>query len=154
MMKIRAATKADMAQVFQLEQTAFGGHCYPDFLFRQLLELWPNYLLVAEQEAGGEDEPGSQVVGYILGGTGEARQQGWVLSLAVAEPARGAGIGKKLLQQLIDRLTADGCRQIRLTVHPDNHAAGLYQALGFNHETTEPDYFGPNEPRHVLLRAG
>lgn len=145
-MNIRTATKADMAQIFQLEQAAFGAHCYPDFLFRQLLDLWPNYLLVAEHDT-------SPLAGFVVGGIGERRHQGWILSLAVAEQARGAGIGKMLLQQAIDRLIADGCQQIRLTVHPENSAAGLYHALGFEHETTEPDYFGPNEPRHVLLRS-
>lgn len=154
-MNIRTATKADMAQIFQLEQAAFGAHCYPDFLFRQLWELWPHYLLVAEQEpelevAGGA---GGQLVGFVLGGIGEVRHQGWIMSLAVAEQARGGGISKKLLGQLIDKLTQDGCQQLRLTVHPDNSAASLYHALGFEHESTEPDYFGPNAPRHVLVRS-
>ena len=158
-MNIRSATKADMAQIFQLEQAAFGAHCYPDFLFRQLWELWPHYLLVAEQEPDldveGREIKGeavSQLVGFVLGGMGEVRHQGWIMSLAVAEQARGGGIGKKLLQQLIDKLTQDGCQQLRLTVHPDNSAASLYHALGFEHESTEVDYFGPNEPRHVLVR--
>lgn len=148
-MNIRAATKADMAQIFQLEQAAFGAHCYPDFLFRQLLDMWPGYLLVAEHDRACD----SPLAGFVVGGIGESREQGWILSLAVAEQARGAGIGKALLQQLIDTLSADGCQQIRLTVHPDNRAAGLYHALGFIHESTEADYFGPNEPRHVLLRS-
>ena len=144
-----------MAQVFQLEQAAFGDHCYPDFLFRQLLELWPHYLLIAEREPEWKNDNArsSRLLGYVLGGTGETKQQGWILSLAVDEQARGAGIGNKLMQQLIDKLTEDGCQQIRLTVHSENSAAGLYQALGFVHETTEPDYFGPNTPRHVLVRA-
>ncbi|MGB5855650.1 MAG: N-acetyltransferase [Oceanisphaera sp.] len=152
-MKIRVATKADMAEIFQLEQGAFGTHCYPDFLFRQLLDLWPNYLLVAENEAALSQLPVGALLGYTLGGVGEAKSQGWVLSLAVTEQARGLGIGKALLQHLIGRLTEEGCQQLRLTVHPDNSAAGLYHALGFEHESTEPDYFGPNEPRQVLLHT-
>ena len=145
-MKIRAATKADLGEVFRLEQAAFGCHGYPDFLFRQLLELWPNFLLVAESEGG--------LVGYVLGGMGEAKEQGWILSLAVDERQRGRGLGKALLQHLCRDLADSGCTSQRLTVHPDNTAAGLYRALGFELETTESDYFGAGEPRQVLLRRG
>ncbi|GHA26856.1 GNAT family N-acetyltransferase [Oceanisphaera arctica] len=145
-MKIRAATKADLGAIFRLEQAAFGSHGYPDFLFRQLLELWPHFLLVAENEG--------VLVGYVLGGMGEAKEQGWILSLAVDERQRGQGIGKALLQHLCRDLADSGCPSQRLTVHPDNSAAGLYRALGFQLETTESDYFGPDEPRQVLLRRG
>ncbi len=145
-MKIRAATKADLGEVFRLEQVGFGSHGYPDFLFRQLLELWPNFLLVAESEG--------VLVGYALGGMGEAKEQGWILSLAVDERRRGQGIGKVPLQRLCRDLEGSGCTELRLTVHPDNTAAGLYRVLGFELETSEPDYFGPGEPRQVLLRRG
>lgn len=145
-MIIRAATKADLGEVFRLEQAGFGSHGYPDFLFRQLLELWPNFLLVAESEG--------KLVGYALGGMGEVKEQGWILSLAVDEQLRGQGIGKVLLQRLCRDLADSGCTELRLTVHPDNGAAGLYRALGFEIETSEPDYFGVGEPRQVLLRRG
>ncbi|MBM7457076.1 ribosomal-protein-alanine N-acetyltransferase [Oceanisphaera litoralis] len=145
-MKIRAATKTDLGNVFRLEQGAFGEHGYPDFFIRQAMDLWPGTLLVAESEGG--------LVGYALGGMGEAREQGWILSLAVDERQRGLGIGKALLQRLCRDLTDAGCTELRLTVHPDNPARGLYQSLGFVEESREPDYFGPGEPRQRLLRRG
>lgn len=145
-MKIRAAAKADLRDIFRLEQAGFGSHGYPDFLFRQLLDLWPSFVLVAESEEG--------LVGYALGGMGEVKEQGWILSLAVEERQRGQGTGKALLQRLCRDLADSGCTELRLTVHPDNVAAGLYRALGFEIETAESDYFGANEPRQVLLRRG
>ncbi|GAA3700341.1 GNAT family N-acetyltransferase [Oceanisphaera sediminis] len=145
-MKIRAATKADLGEVFRLELGGFGEHGYPDFFIRQALDLWPGTLLVAESEAG--------LVGYALGSMGEAKEQGWILSLAVDERQRGMGIGKALLQRLLAELAQRGCCEQRLTVHPNNPAAGLYRSLGFEFETEEPDYFGPGEPRQVLLRRG
>lgn len=145
-MKIRAATKADLRDIVRLEQGAFGEHGYPDFFIRQALDLWPGALLVAESEG----EP----VGYTLGGASEVKGQGWVLSLAVAETHRGLGIGRALLQRLLAELALRGCNDLRLTVHPNNPAAGLYRSLGFEFETAESDYFGPGEPRQVLLRRG
>jgi [ribosomal protein S18]-alanine N-acetyltransferase len=145
-MKIRVATKADLGEVFRLEQGAFGEHGYPDFFIRQAMDLWPGTLLVADVEG--------ELAGYVLGGMGEAKEQGWILSLAVDEQQRGRGIGKALLQRLVAELTERGGSDLRLTVHPDNSAAGLYRVLGFELETSEPDYFGPGEPRQVLLRRG
>jgi [ribosomal protein S18]-alanine N-acetyltransferase len=145
-MKIRAATKADLGEVFRLELGAFGEHGYPDFFIRQAMDLWPGTLLVADVEG--------ELVGYALGGMGEAEGRGWVLSLAVDEQRRGLGIGKVLLQRLCRDLEGSGCSELRLTVHPDNTAVGLYRTLGFELETSEPDYFGPGEPRQVLLRRG
>ncbi|MBL1378712.1 GNAT family N-acetyltransferase [Zobellella iuensis] len=145
-MSARTATRADLSAIYALERTAFGSHCYPDFFFRQALDLWPAYLLVAEGEEG-------ELAGYCLGGTGAAPGEGWILSLAVAGACRGRGLGKALLQQALAALEAGGCRSVRLTVAPDNPALGLYLALGFVEEGREEAYFGPGEPRLVLRRG-
>ncbi|WP_375055574.1 GNAT family N-acetyltransferase [Zobellella sp. DQSA1] len=143
-MPIRTATKADMQAIYRLERSSFGSHCYPDFFFRQAHDLWPRYLWVADD---------GELAGYCLGGTGAAPGEGWILSLAVAESCRGRGLGKALLLQAIGALEAGGCRSVRLTVSPDNPALGLYLALGFVTERREEAYFGPGEPRLVLVRA-
>lgn len=143
-MPIRTATKGDLAAIYALERAAFGDHCYPDFFFRQALDLWPACLLVAEDDDGA-------LAGYGLAGAGAG--DGWILSLAVAESCRGRGLGKALLQQALRAMEADGCRAVRLTVAPDNPALGLYLSLGFMEERREEDYFGPGEPRLVLVRG-
>ena len=53
------------------------------------------------------------------------------LTLGVASQARGHGIGKALMQRLIDRAVADGVRALSLSVEPDNAAMRLYVSLGF-----------------------
>ncbi|PSJ44871.1 GNAT family N-acetyltransferase [Zobellella endophytica] len=145
-MPVRTATKGDLRAIHALERAAFGSHCYPDFFFRQALDLWPAYLLVAEDDD-------DVLAGYGLGGAGTAPGEGWILSLAVAESCRGQGLGKALLQALLAALDEGGCRRQRLTVAPDNPALGLYLSLGFVEEGGEPDYFGPGEPRLVLVRG-
>ncbi|WP_344953291.1 N-acetyltransferase [Zobellella aerophila] len=131
--------------MFRLEQAAFGEHGYPDFFFRQALDLWPELLLVAES-------PGGELAGYCLGGVGTVPGQGWVLSLAVADAYRGAGIAGALLQRLFTGMAQAGCRQWRLTVAPESPAVRLYQRLGFEQEQRVPDYFGPGQSRLVLVR--
>jgi [ribosomal protein S18]-alanine N-acetyltransferase len=58
-------------------------------------------------------------------------------------------------EAVLERIEARGFRSVSVTVHPDNGAAlGLYRALGFEQERSEPDYFGEGKPRVVLRGAG
>lgn len=144
-MKIRTASKEDLAGVYRLEGNAFGDHGYPDFFLRQAWDLWPGSLLVAEEK--------SELLGYVLAGRGEAATEGWILSLAVAPAARGQGLGRQLLRAAVNALEGQGCRRIKLTVLPDNPALHLYQSLGFAEAGREEDYFGPGEPRLVMVKG-
>ena len=53
------------------------------------------------------------------------------LTLGVASQARGRGIGKALMERLLDRAVADRIGALSLSVEPDNAALRLYVALGF-----------------------
>ncbi|OYD26294.1 GNAT family N-acetyltransferase [Oceanimonas baumannii] len=144
-MNIRAASKADLAGVYQLECDTFGSHGYPDFFLRQAWDLWPGSMLMAEDDTG--------LRGYVLAGRGEVADESWILSLAVAPAARGQGLGRKLLQAAVNELERQGCRHIKLTVLPDNPALHLYRSLGFTEVSREEDYFGPGEPRLVMVKS-
>ena len=53
-------------------------------------------------------------------------------SVYVAEPARGSGVGRKLLSALIERAEADGYWTLLAGVFPENEASlALHAALGF-----------------------
>ncbi|WP_346350816.1 N-acetyltransferase [Oceanimonas sp. AH20CE76] len=144
-MTIRTAIKGDLAAVYGLECAAFGSHGYPDFFLRQAWDLWPGSLLVAESE--------SELLGYVLAGRGESATEGWILSLAVTPAAQGRGLGRQLLQAAVAVLEEQGCARIKLTVLPDNPALQLYQRLGFAEAGRENDYFGPGEPRLLMVRG-
>ncbi|MCS3461069.1 GNAT family N-acetyltransferase [Aeromonas sp. BIGb0445] len=139
---LRLATPADMHAIWQIESQVFGDAVYPDFFFRQAMDLWPELLLVAEREG--------QLLGYGLGGVGQHRTQGWLLSLAVLPQARGLGLAKAIIDSLEQALLAQGCLQVRLTVDPANPARRLYERLGYRELALEPAYFGPGEDRCLL----
>jgi ribosomal-protein-alanine N-acetyltransferase len=68
--------------------------------------------------------------GFVLARTagGEAE----ILTLAVAPPARGKGLGRALLQAAIARAEDQGAHAMFLEVGADNpHALALYAGLGF-----------------------
>lgn len=141
---LRTATQADMHAIWQIEAKVFGEDLYPPFFFRQALDLWPELLLVAEYE--------ERLVGYVLGGYGQARSQGWVLSLAVLPEARGFGLAERMMRQMEANQQALQISELRLTVDPANPAQRLYYRLGYQLVAEVADYFGPKETRLVLAK--
>jgi len=55
----------------------------------------------------------------------------WITDLFVDPAAQGRGVGKALLSQAVDQLTAGGRSTLGLAVTLGNPAAQLYEALGF-----------------------
>ncbi|MFE9094382.1 GNAT family N-acetyltransferase [Streptomyces sp. NPDC007264] len=91
-------------------------------------------------------ELGGAVVGYIRLGlptslecNSHVRQ---IQGLAVAEEARGAGVGRALLRAVQDEARRRGARRITLRVLGHNTAArALYESEGFVVEGTLPEEF-------------
>ena len=60
----------------------------------------------------------------------------WLEDLFVEDAARGAGLGRALVEAAIEQALARGCRRMELDVNESNeHAIAFYESLGF---TTEP----------------
>lgn len=142
-MNITPATPADLPALARLEREVFAHGAYPGFLFRQAMDLWPLWLLVARDDAG---QPGA----YVFGAPAEQAERAWLLSAATHPSLRGRGVGRALLRRLLELLACSGVREVRLTVHPDNPAQHLYAREGFVVESSSADYFGPGEPRLVM----
>ncbi|HGY5236785.1 GNAT family N-acetyltransferase [Aeromonas salmonicida] len=142
---LRVATHADMHAIWQIDVNVFGEDVYPGFFFRQAMDLWPELLLVAELD--------DKLLGYALGGLGQDRSQGWLLSLAVLPEARGFGLAERMMLQLEQALAQVLVERVRLTVDPANPAKRLYFRLGYQHVAEERDYFGPGEDRLLLEKS-
>ncbi|MEO2217717.1 N-acetyltransferase [Chromobacterium vaccinii] len=141
-MQLRQARLSDLPAVFAIEQAVFGSHVYPDFFFRQALDLWPDWFWLAVDETGAP-------AGYALGAPSQRPDELWLLSLALLPSCRGRGTGKALMQAAL-RAMQPRARYVRLTVDPANPAAGMYRKLGFAEIGRDADYFGPGEARLLL----
>lgn len=143
----REVTTDDLPALAALERDVFGGEAYPPFFFRQALDLWRPFFLVAEDEAG-------QLTGYALAAPAVRGSEACVLSTGVHRSHRGQGTATRLLDALLGRLDAAGIGTVWLTVHPENAGAvRLYRRLGFEAVREEADYFGPGEPRLRMERV-
>jgi GNAT superfamily N-acetyltransferase len=67
--------------------------------------------------------------------------------LFVREDARGAGLGRALVEQVIELARQRGCRRVELDANEDNAAAlALYRAFGFD---AQDDRYGG---RNLMMR--
>lgn len=138
---------SDLAALRELEETVFGAESYPACFLRQAMALWPNWVLIARPAAG------AAPVGYMLGARSARPGEGWILSAATRPEWRGRGIGRALLERLLAKMDAAGLTEIRLTVHPANAiACRLYERAGFVCEARDEVYFGPDQPRLIMVR--
>jgi diamine N-acetyltransferase len=73
-----------------------------------------------------------RIVGYVMR-AGDTDKSGWIGGLVVDASAQRRGIGRRVVQTLLDRFAAEpDCHQVALSYHPDNFAArSLYAGLGF-----------------------
>jgi RimJ/RimL family protein N-acetyltransferase len=150
MLTLRAAEPADAAEIVRINtdgwRRAYVGIVPDDVLAaidvdartqryqRRMVEERTHDTLVAVDDQCGAD---GRIVGYVHFGPyrdGETPHPavGEVVGIYVDPPAWGTGAGRLLLTGAVDRLTEDGCEEIRLWVFEANHPArGFYAHLGF-----------------------
>ncbi|MFF2387221.1 GNAT family acetyltransferase [Agromyces sp. NPDC058104] len=93
------------------------------------LTVQPELFLVAE--AGSPGSVGSsEIVGTAM--VGYEGHRGWVNYLAVADPARGTGLGRLLMDEAERLLFERGCPKLNLQVRTSNtEVIAFYQRLGY-----------------------
>lgn len=85
-------------------------------------------------------ETARQVSGYGIMSTGAGEAH--ILNICVRSELRSRGIGRRMLEFLLDRAHAAGVRDAFLEVRPSNLAAiRLYQAVGFEQIGVRRGYY-------------
>jgi [ribosomal protein S18]-alanine N-acetyltransferase len=131
---LRRAGTSDLPGLLALEQASFSGDRLSARQYRHHLRHPRNRLLVAER---GGVLLGSALV-FLRAGSDLAR----LYSIAVADAARGQGLGAALLAAAEAAARSAGARRMRLEVRADNPAAlGLYQDRGYRVFAQRPGYY-------------
>ena len=142
--QVRPASRADLLEVFRIEQAAFP-QPWPYGAFEGF--LGQEGFLVAADDAG--------VVGYVVADTvpNHGTPLGHVKDIAVREDRRGEGIGAGLLERALGVLSAQGVGSVKLEVRQSNtRARALYRQYGFVHRRTVPRYYSDGEDAFVFVR--
>jgi [ribosomal protein S18]-alanine N-acetyltransferase len=94
---------------------------------------------------------GERIVGYVV--ALDAADEGEILNLAVAPATRRAGLGRALVQQMLDALSDRGVRQVYLEVRESNAPArALYAAHGFKEVGRRKQYYRRPVEDAIVLR--
>src|SRR5207249_4767423 len=87
-------------------------------------------------------------------GTGRAADEGEILNLGVAPAHRRQGIGRALVQRVLQELAGLGVRTVYLEVRASNASARqLYESLGFGEVARRARYYRRPVEDAVVLRA-
>lgn len=138
---IRAMQWWDIEQVAALEHETFAATAWPVESFWGELARDDRYYVVAERDA---------VVGYA--GLWLAPPDADVQTIAVAQAARGQGLGRALLQHLVEVARERHCRRLHLEVKSGNPAIALYESFGFRTVRVRPRYY-PDFSDAVVMGA-
>jgi ribosomal-protein-alanine N-acetyltransferase len=93
-----------------------------------------------------------EVVGYA--GLATAADQGDVQTVAVRADRQGMGLGKLLLDGLLDEARRRRLRDVFLEVRADNSAAqALYERAGFTVVNRRRGYYQPSGTDAVIMRV-
>jgi [ribosomal protein S18]-alanine N-acetyltransferase len=141
--QLRDMDSGDVPVVVGIEQASYSMP-WSETTFRGLLRRRDAELVVATR--------GEAVIGYAV--LWCVLDQAELGNVAVSAAARGAGIGERLVREMIDRAADRGVREMFLEVRPSNAVARrLYERLGFAHVGRRRNYYQkPVEDALVLRR--
>lgn len=140
-MTVRKWKYEDIIKITELEKECFKGEA---FSFGMLASLFGNPNCV-----GITVEDGGEVVGYgCISGVCETAD---IENVAVAEPYRRCGAGRKIVTRLLDEAAKKGAEKVFLEVRVSNAAAiALYIDCGFKGVYARTRYYSDGEDCLVM----
>ena len=140
-------------QCAQLDRMHFPDSAWSSEMFwAELARVRQTRYYVVATESGAVNSTGDQVViGYA--GLAAMAPEADVQTIAVAESARGIGLGRTLLNDLLREARDRGCSTVLLEVAEDNPVAiELYLSCGFETISTRKDYYAPGRSALIMRR--
>ncbi len=141
---LREITWRDIPALATLEPELFPDDAWSEQTWWAELALRPRRCYVVAEQGGA-------VVGYA--GLDRGGEVADVMTIAVAPPARGKGLGRVLIDCLIRAARRDGAQHLMLEVRADNVAAQrLYSGTGFEMLTVRRKYYQPGDVDAHIMR--
>lgn len=142
---VRLATDADIEAIAEIERASFS-RPWSQRSFREMIRVPAAIVLVATRT-------GERVDGYAAAYV--AADVAELANIAVAEGARGVGLGRALLREVVQRVEARGAASLFLDVRASNVVAQrLYATHAFREIARRRDYYShPVEDAIVMRRS-
>jgi len=136
---------ADLSEVMELERLAFDRPWTPGLFLHELKLSFSRLQLVRAI-----DQP-QRLLGYVCWWL--VGEEVHILNLAVHPEGRRAGVGRALIQRVLDDAARHRAASVTLEVRHDNAAAlALYGSMGFDRAGMRRNYYGPGEDAVIMER--
>ena len=143
-MRIRAGTEADLVAVLELERAVERAPHWPAKAYADMLAGRGCCLFVAEEDGA----LAGFAAGVVAGTDGELEM------VAVRADARGQGIGRSLVETVVQWARDAGARKVMLEVRAGSAGARrLYQRVGFVEAGFRPRYYADPEEDAVMMQC-
>jgi len=94
-----------------------------------------------------------EVAGYAVMMT--VLDEAHLLNISIAQEFQGHGMGRALLEHVIDIARRHGAQMMFLEVRPSNkNAIGLYESMGFNEFSVRKNYYPAHNGREDAILMG
>ncbi len=143
---IRTATPDDLAAIMAIENASFPTDAWPEYAMAAELESPHGRYIVDDEEGRIHAYAGLR---HLAGGADSDVQ-----TIAVAAEARGKGLGRKLLTELLKTAKERNAREVFLEVRADNPVAQvLYESEGFVEIGRRARYYQPDDVDAVIMKS-
>jgi ribosomal-protein-alanine N-acetyltransferase len=138
-------TAADLPAVMVIENQAFSNPWSAEMVKNELVQDWSTVLVAEETGPGGQVILGFAIFWLVA-------DEVHVLNVATDLEHRRKGIGRTLMDAVLDAGKSRQCRLATLEVRRSNLAAlGLYQSLGFRAVGMRPAYYQDDREDAVIM---
>ncbi|MBI9011275.1 MAG: ribosomal protein S18-alanine N-acetyltransferase [Clostridiales bacterium] len=139
---IRSMTVGDLDQVMLLELACFSVPWTKEAFESELLKNQLAHYIVIEED--------NEIIGY--GGVWYIMDEGHITNVAIHPEHRKKGLGKKLVQGMIDAAISHEINHMTLEVRKSNVAAiALYEHMGFEVAGVRPKYYTDNNEDALIM---
>lgn len=141
---IRPATIDDVDAIWAIEASVFGADAWSHDMMREELGAdHRNYLVLTDAS--------DEIIGY--GGLLAVGGDGDIQTIALTPEARGQGLGRCIMDSLLDAGADRGVRAVFLEVRADNPVAqGMYASMGFAEIGVRPHYYQPGSVDAIVMK--
>jgi ribosomal-protein-alanine N-acetyltransferase len=137
--------QSNLNGILEIEKNAFEKkEVFPKEYLLELSKKWPEGFLVAKLDR--------EVVGYAIGE--KNKDSGLIISVAVKKEWRKRGIGRRLVEKLLENFKKEGMKIVFLHVREENkEAINFYQALGFKIIELVENYYSNGENAYLMEKS-
>jgi ribosomal-protein-alanine N-acetyltransferase len=135
----------EIKEILEIEKDAFKKReIFPAEYLLGFSKKWPDGFLVAKI--------GNEVIGYAIGE--KNKESGLIISIALKKEWRRRGIGKRMVEKLLESFKKEGINIIFLHVREENREAiNFYQALGFRIRELVENYYSNGENAYLMEKT-